>query len=204
MTELLDEIHPGEILQEEFLNEFQLTESNYILMLHATLKRKELLLKRDPTDIWTNAFARKMLALWYTNTDTQFILDAYATASYCCSYMTKQDTTTTTYDNKTQFIHKIGNALLNYQQMSSHQVVHIALSLQLHRSSRKTMFIKTSPSERRFLMLKSSKLLAKEDDNSEDIMYASFIEKHISRPNTLENLSLAEYTAFYHNMSTNF
>ena len=107
-------------------------------------------------------------------------------------------------DNKTKFIRKLGNALLNYQQMSSHQAVHIALSLQLHRSSRKTMFIKTSPSERRFLMLKSSKLLAKEDDNSEDIMYASFIEKHISRPNTLENLSLAEYTAFYHNMSTNF
>jgi hypothetical protein len=29
--------------------------------------------------------------LWFTNTNIQFVLDPYATTSYCTSYMTKID-----------------------------------------------------------------------------------------------------------------
>jgi hypothetical protein len=29
--------------------------------------------------------------MWYANIDIQFILDPYATATYCTSYMTKVD-----------------------------------------------------------------------------------------------------------------
>lgn len=68
-----------------------------------------------------------MPQLWYANIDKQFILDAYVVASYCSSYMTKQDMTlsfafhqiqqkcTYAYNEKMQFIKKLGNALLNYQ-----------------------------------------------------------------------------------------
>lgn len=180
-------------------------------MLQMTLTRRVLLLKRHPTDIWTNAFAKKVPPLWYANTDTQFLLDAYAATSYCSSYMTKQDTTTSlafcqlhrqstsTYNDKTQFIRKLGNALLNYQQMYIRQAIHIALSLPPRKSSQRTVFINTAPFESRVFMLKSLKLLAKEDDNSENIMYASVIDKYIARPQALDDFSLAEYTSLYYN-----
>jgi hypothetical protein len=78
---------------DDFLYEFQLEETDYIAILQATLSRRIVLLKRQPADIWINSFSRKVPTLWYANTDTQFILDAYDIASYCSSYMTKQDTT---------------------------------------------------------------------------------------------------------------
>ena len=89
------------------------------------------------------------------------------------------------------------NALINYQEMSSRQAVHIALSLPLHKSSRKTIFINTSPPENRILLLKSPKLLAKEKDDFENIMYASVVDKYIQRSKELDKLSLAEFTTFY-------
>lgn len=48
-------------------------------------------------------------------------------------------------------------------------------------------------------MLKSPKLLAKENEDSENITYASAIDKYIERPTSLEQMSLTEYTAFYPN-----
>jgi hypothetical protein len=44
-----------------------------------------------------------------------------------------------------QMIHTLGNTLLNLQQMSAQQAIHIALSMPLSCSSRKCVFINTSP-----------------------------------------------------------
>ena len=48
-------------------------------------------------------------------------------------------------DDNIQIIRKLGNALLEQQQISSRQVFHIVHSFPLHQSSQKMMFIKTSP-----------------------------------------------------------
>ena len=45
-------------------------------------------------------------------------------------------------------------------------------------------------------MLKSAKLLAKELDNSENIMYASVVDKYMHLPTLLDSLSLADYMEF--------
>ena len=60
-----------------------MNEEDYVAMLQSILTRRTILLKRDPKDIWTNAFAKQVPSLWYANTDKQFILDAYAATSYC-------------------------------------------------------------------------------------------------------------------------
>jgi hypothetical protein len=44
-------------------------------------------------------------------------------------------------------ISRLGKALVNMQQMSAQQVVHIILPLPLNTSSRKCIFINTSPIE---------------------------------------------------------
>lgn len=59
------------------------------------------------------------------------------------------------------------------------------------------MFINTSPVSRRTCILKSPHLLAQELDDSKDIMCAFVVDKYLMRPTTFENISLAEYIAFY-------
>jgi hypothetical protein len=91
--------------------------------------------------------------LWNANTDAQYVLNAYAAASYCSSYMTKVEKSMTNSFRKIhkehersqidaiQMIHTLGNTLLNLQQMSAQQAVHIALSLPLNCSSKECIFI---------------------------------------------------------------
>jgi hypothetical protein len=46
-------------------------------------------------NIKTNVYVIKVVALWETNSDIQFILEPYIATSYCTSYLTKIDKTIT-------------------------------------------------------------------------------------------------------------
>jgi hypothetical protein len=65
----------------------------------------------------------------------------------------------TSHIDAIQMIHTLANTLLNIQQMSAQQAVHIALSLPLTCSSRKCVFINTSPLEKCTFVLKPPILL---------------------------------------------
>ena len=73
---------------ELLLQELQIPRDEYIFLLRSFLTHPTLILKRDPTDIWVNAFAKSIPDLWQANTDAQYVLDAYATAKYVSSYIT--------------------------------------------------------------------------------------------------------------------
>jgi hypothetical protein len=60
--------------------------------------------------------------------------------------------------------------------MSAQQAVYIILSLPLNTSSRKCIFINTSPKDQRAFILKKPKDMQLEPDNSEDIICASIID----------------------------
>ena len=192
-----------------FLQDLQLTKHEYIDLIHSSLLHSVLLLKRNPCDVWINAFAKQIPQLWHANTDAQFILNAHAAATYCSSYMTKMDHSMTSAfkkiredcchnsDSKVETIRKLGNALLNMQQMSSRQAIYIVLSLPLYSSSRKTIFLNTATSEKRRFVLKKPHILQQEPDDSEDIMCASIIDKYLACPLDLDQTCLAEYASSY-------
>jgi hypothetical protein len=133
---------------ENFLDEIDLTKSDYILAIQSTLKQTMVFLKQKPSHIWINRFAMDMPNLWNANTDVQYVLNAYVATSYCSSYMTEFDKSMINafkrihnyhVKNKIddiQMIRTLDNKLLNLQQISSHQIVHIVLSLPLNHSSR--------------------------------------------------------------------
>ncbi|XP_059070801.1 uncharacterized protein LOC131860407 [Cryptomeria japonica] len=199
---------------QDFLDEIQITEDQYILALRSTIQRPTLLLQRKPSQIWNNSFAKQMPLLWNANTDAQFILNAYAAAMYCSSYIAKVDKSMTQAFNKIrkehqhenidaiQMIKKLGNALLNLQQMSSQQAAHIVLSLPLNKSSRKCIFIDTRPDDERTFILKPPKQLRKELDDSEDIICKSLMHYYIQRPPTITAICLAEFVATYNKDGT--
>ena len=146
------------IIFEDLLHEIKLLVDDYIEAIQVQIKQPTIFLKREPSHIWNNIFSPETLSLWNANTDAQYILNAYAAASYCSSYMTKLDRSMTSAFKKIcrehekskinaiEMIRTLGNIILNLQKMSAQQAVHIALSMPLNSSSRKCVFINTSPS----------------------------------------------------------
>jgi hypothetical protein len=102
-----------------------------------------------------------------------------------------------------QMIRTLGNTLLNLQQMSAQQAVHIALSLPLNCSSRECIFINTSPIDEHTFMLKPPFLLKQEPDNSEDVMCHSIIDYYIERPHAIKHICLAEFVSKYKKNGSN-
>ena len=123
--------------------------------------------------------------------------------------MTKEDRTLTrTFKNiredqvKAKYdilktISSLGKAFVNLQQMSAQQAVHIVLSIPLNCSSRKCVFVNTSPVDDRAFVLKRKKDLQKEADDSEDIMCPSIIDYYVLRPTAIELVCLAEFASSY-------
>ncbi len=66
-----------------------LGENTYILNLRTKLMMPHIFLKGTPPSIIINVFDTCVVPLWFANTNMQFILEPYTTASYCTSYMTK-------------------------------------------------------------------------------------------------------------------
>lgn len=142
---------------DTFLQELGMSMEEYIVLIRSSISSPTILLKIRPFNVWINPFAKTVPQLWLANADAQCILDSYAAATYCSSYMAKFDRTLTeafrkireesteSRDDTIQVIRKLGNALLNFQEMSSRQAVHIVLPLALHCSSLRTIFINTSP-----------------------------------------------------------
>jgi hypothetical protein len=194
---------------KDFLVELNLTEDEYIEVIQSTLKQPTIFLKRKLSHIWNNNFSKDMPIMSNENKNVQYVLNAYAVTSYCTSYMTKVDKSMTSAfrrirkeHEKTQIdamkmIHTLGNTLLNIQQMSSQQVFHITLSLPLNCSSRKCVFINTSPLETRTFVLKPPSLLKQDPDNSEDMIYRSIIDYYLQRPPLIKHICLAEFVSHY-------
>jgi len=146
--------------------------------------------------------------MWFTNIDIQFILDPYATITYCTSYVTKIDKSITSklhfiikkcivnnIDVNTK-IQKLCNAFLNAQQMVIQLVAYLMLSLPLYHSSRTFQFINSFPFEERTFVLKSQVALNELERNSTNIMCSLIINKYINHFTQYESLSLTKFSFF--------
>jgi hypothetical protein len=80
-----------EISFDQFLSNLQLDKKTYLFALQSTMWNLTLVLKCKPNDIWTNVFNIHVGPLWEANRNAQFILDPYATTTYCTFYLTKVD-----------------------------------------------------------------------------------------------------------------
>lgn len=75
--------------------------------------------------------------------------------------------------------------------MSSRQPIHIILSFPLYSSSRKMIFINTTPAKKQSYVLNRLSHLKHEHGSSDDIFCRSIIDKYVARPNELEIVCLA-------------
>ena len=57
--------------------------------LQISHKGTNIILKRNPEDVFINACNQDILSLWRGNVDLQYVTNEIATVKYVCSYMTK-------------------------------------------------------------------------------------------------------------------
>ena len=209
----LNDMKEGEnITFDQLLVNLRLTEQNYLLALRSSLRAPTIFLKRKPNELRINNYN----SAWRANMDIQFVLDVYACAIYIVSYISKaqkgmSELLRTACEEARrgnssikQQVRDIGNKFLNNVEISAQEAVYIALQLPMRKSSRQVVFINTSPPEDRVQLLKPLQEIRDLEDESDEIYASGLIKCYIKRPANLENLSLADWAAWYDSHGTSY
>ena len=168
---------------------------------------KKVVLQRQPSERWINQYNPKILKTWRANMDLQFIMDPYSCIMYITSYMMKSEKAMSELlknvaeenrgeDLKSK-LRTIGSSFLNNREVSAQEATFRLLSMPLTKSSRSVVFVNTAPKDKRVSMLKPRKILQEMDDDDENIFCTSPLDRYASRPDELENMSWAEFSATY-------
>ena len=194
---------------EMFLNNLGLSECQYMLALRSSIKTATVFLKRSPSEIRINNYNPDCLKAWRANMDLQYVLDVYACASYIAAYVTKAQRGMSELLRKAcaeaksggqdirQQVRMIGNRFLNAVEISAQEAVYICLGLPMRKSSRQVIFINTSPPDERVVLLKPNSVIENMKDDAEDIECSNLVSRYSERAKDLENVTLAEYAAYY-------
>jgi hypothetical protein len=172
-----------------------------------------LLLRRDPEDILTNNFNKKLILAHQANQDIQFIIDEYAVAEYICNYLTKNESGTSALlksindeaiksgENVKETINKLANALDKGREVSIQEAVYRLLGLKMTKFSALVRFINTNHPDRRDGLLKSN---LEDLDDTDEIFHNSLHDYYQDRPTNSDSdqtdwddMELAEFVASY-------
>ncbi|XP_065942483.1 uncharacterized protein [Magallana gigas] len=97
-------------------------------------------------------------------------------------------------DIKRQVRH-IGNHFLNSVEVGAQEAAYLVLQMPLTKASRDVVFINTSPSDDRVILIKTDAELEKLTPNSTDVECSNVIKRYARRPKQLENWCLADYVS---------
>ncbi len=210
IREQLNDMKEGDNISfEELLTKLGVKEEEYILAIRSSLSRATIFLKRKPNEQRINNYNKHCLLAWRANMDVQFILDIYSCAMYVVSYISKAQRGMSELLRKAceearegnlgikQQVRDIGNKFLNSVEISAQEAVYIVLQLPMRRSSREVVFINTALPDERVCLLKSIDDIQQLEDESEDIESGGLIKRYTKRPSCLENVTLADWAAWY-------
>ncbi|XP_078328660.1 uncharacterized protein LOC144623788 [Crassostrea virginica] len=193
--------------QELLSSVLKISEEDYIKCIRSSLRGPKVFLKRKPCDMRVNSYNSIVLDAWKANIDIQYILDPYACAMYIVSYISKsqrgmsnllnraaKEAREGNLDIKRQVRH-IGNQFLNSVEVGAQEAAYLVLQMPLTKASRDVIFINTSPSDDRVILIKTDTELDKLTPNSTDVECSNVVKRYSKRPKQLENWCLADYVS---------
>ena len=199
----------------EFLARLKLTLDEYILAIRSSLKSTTIFLKRTPNEIRVNAYNPAVIKAWRANMDIQFVTNVYACAVYIASYVTKSQRGMSELLRKAadeavlndgnsirQQLRAVGNKFLNAVEISAQEACYILLQLCMRKSSRQVIFVNTNLPEERVFLLKPQSVIENMDDDDENIEARGLITRYAERPDSLENVCLADFACCYSESKT--
>ena len=194
---------------DEFLKDAKLGHDEYIALIRKSLCKPKVFLKRQPCEHNVNPFNPELLSLYQANMDIQFITDAYACVSYVVDYINKSNRGMSAMlrelsnnlrnqpIDSLQKIRVIASKFVNATEISAQEAAYHVLELPLTMSSRTVEYINTGNVSERVRLLKPRKTLEELDPDSEDVYAANCLHHYSNRPQSLENLCLADFVANY-------
>merc|ERR1712030_146723 len=165
--------------------------------------------KRNCNEIFINNYNPKILNDDPSNQDIQIIAGeeaAFAVATYTAKYISKDESGQSKLlkrieedsrifgDSTDLQLKKLGKVLEDTREVSMQEIIYRLFGYSMCSSSRKCKFIQTQPPEQRDGLLKPNIEKLKED---ESIFFPNIIDYYQNRPDTLHEISLAHFAAYY-------
>lgn len=194
---------------DQFLERMKISKRVYIAAIRSSLTKPQIIIKRDPEDIFISPYSIKIIELMRSNCNLQFVLDPFGAACYIIDYINKSCRGMSKImrdalkeiregnDTLQQSLRKISNTFHNNSELSIQEACYNILQLQLSRSSEDCVFIPTFPIENRVKLVKAQQILESMDEKSTDIFEHGLIDYYCQRPDSMNSITLAEFAANY-------
>ena len=180
---------------------------DYMEALQTSTRGNTIVLKRDPSECKINNYNRAVMLAWQANMDIQYVLNAYACVMYVASYIMKTERSMgellkrvaceSRSDELIKQLRKVGSAFLTHREVSAQEAAYRILSIPMKQLSRSVVFVDTNPKNERIAVLKNSQALEQLDDSDVDVFQKSLIDRYQHRPQDIQSMCLAEFTATY-------
>ena len=138
----------------DVLQQAGVSEEAYISALKVTCRSRNVILKRNPQDAYTNGCNHEILQLWGANIDFQFVLDEYSTIMYVCFYIMKSEKAVGEVlknvskecqsDPIDKQLKKIGKAFIGNHVVGAPEAAMRELSMWLMKKSQKVTFVNSN------------------------------------------------------------
>ncbi|XP_065139046.1 uncharacterized protein [Paramisgurnus dabryanus] len=179
-------------------------------------KKKSVVLKRNPNDVWVNQYNKHLIRAWQGNMDIQYVTDAYSVVVYIISYITKaeqemglllQRAQNEAMDGNVEArsaLRRLGSIYLHNREISAQEAVYRLTGMHLKECSRKVQFIPigTDPVK---MSLPLRVLQAKHEQSGENstIWMKSLVDRYKSRPKTqtFDVMCIASFCSEYRILS---
>jgi len=189
----------------EILTQSNVTEQEYNDALKVSMKKTNIILKREPSDTCVNPYNPVILKCIRANMDIQYITDVWACVAYITSYMCKPEKSMSDLMRNAckeaatvkEKLKSIGNVFLKSREVSQHEAIARLVQMPLKESNVPVMFVPTGFKHQRTRLLKPRNVLEKMEDDDTDVFLPNIIDKYCARPSKLENMCLAEFASSY-------
>ncbi|XP_062618486.1 uncharacterized protein LOC134280065 [Saccostrea cucullata] len=205
---------------EEIFSNLSLSQEQYEHVHNMLTKKRSIVLRRNPSELWINQYNPCLLKCWDANMDIQFVLDPFSCIVYIISYISKSEREMGMLLKQTKLeaeegnldarntLKKIGSAYLHHREVSSQEAVYRVCNLKMKECSRKVVFVPVGENPTRLSkplsQLKRQKgeqhdNESEQDDDENEIWMTNIIERYENRPDKplFHDMCLAEFCSAF-------
>ena len=191
----------------DVLEEIGVSEDAYVEALKVSRKGNNVILKRDPRDVFTNGCNHDILRFWGANIDFQFVLNEYTCVVYITSYMMKAERAMGEVltsvakecrsDPIAEQLKKIGKTFVGKRVVGAPESAMRELSMWIMKKSRKVTYVNSNMKSDRVSLPKPPDALHDMEDDEDNVYMTSIHDRYALRPDKLENMCLAKFAVNY-------
>ncbi len=184
---------------EDFFESIGINQALFEKAYKQCSKKKMVVLKRSPKDVWVNQYNKHLLRAWQGNMDIQYVTDAYSVVVYIISYITKAEQEMGLLLQRAQneamngnlearaSLKMLGSVYLHNREISAQEAVYRLTGMHLKECSRKVQFIPIGLNPVK-MSLPLRVIQNKDGQSGEETNFwmTSLVDRYKNRPNTQE------------------